>query len=339
MTLFVILHHMSEGIEQVLPKKIVGPPSCYAMQKVKRRKETIDLPYYCELEDFTKNSKGCKIGSSRPPPKKIISTPGPGEYDYPAAPKSTKIPHKIVDSDPIQRENPTINADFYTKRTFPIIRKATIGELDGKHFYSNNEVPSISYFTHSSLSCHPQTIGEKIEIRYSTPQPGPGMYTPTVQKRRPPAFTLAGPKRRCDWMNIEADDAPPPGIYDPRPVTTSIGFTFGERSLTSYAKKRKPFFLLPLGTFIAEVDATIPQKEAREYCESHREVQEMAELAINAALSAKPDNPREFLFEFFSHFDPNSPSLLKPKKPRIPLISKKALYGNKKKNTVKPGSK
>ena len=287
----------------------VGPPSCYLRQKVKRKKEVIDLPFYCELEDFTKSTPTIKIGCSRKPPPPIEESPGPGDYEIPAAPKSTKIPHKICDTPTLTREPITSNIDFLTKRVFPRRLNTTIGERDNKHFYTVNDFPTVSYFTHSSMQSHPVTIGHKIPRSFETDSPGPAKYSPICDVHKGPAYSLAGPKRRHDWMNIDADNAPPPCSYEPAPLSKGIGFTFGDksRSRSAMARKRKPYYLLTLGTFIVHVDASIPQKDAEKYLSKHKEVREIAEFTINLALATKPKDPIAFIHDYFKSLQPEKP--------------------------------
>lgn len=277
-------------------KVVARPPSCFSRQKMKHNVETkLDIPYYQELQDFTKETPKIEIGCPRKPPPPIEITPGPGDYDPPPSEKDTRIPHKIVETPRYQERSITSEIDFINNRVFPRIVKTSIGVRDGKHFYSSNENLTPSYFTHSSFESKPITIGIKIPIKDETASPGP-KYKVTPVKRRAPAFTMSGPKRHAVWMYPDGDgDAPPPASYDLSPLSPGIGFTIGNRS----RGKQKSFFLIPLGTFIAKVDASINKKDAENFVNEHKEVREMVEFALNSTLKEKPKNVKQFLFDLF----------------------------------------
>ncbi|EAX97893.1 hypothetical protein TVAG_059580 [Trichomonas vaginalis G3] len=276
------------------------PPSCFQRQKIKHNVDTkIDLPYYQELQDFTKDLPKIEIGHARKPPPPIELTPGPGDYDPPPSEKDTRISHKIVETPRYQERSITAGIDFINNRVFPRVLKTSIGVRDGKHFYSSNELMTPSYFTHSSFENRPITIGNKIPIKDETASPGP-KYKITAVKPRAPAFTMSGPKRRTLWMYPDGDsDAPPPATYDLAPLSQGVGYTIGHRSRCG---KQKKFSLIPIGTFIAKVDASIPQQEAEEFIAQHKEVREMIEFALNSTLKEKPQNVKQFLFDLFTQY-------------------------------------
>jgi hypothetical protein len=135
--------------------------------------------------------------------------------------------------------------------------------------------------------------------------PGPGHYSPTdISLYQPPRFSLHGPSSRDEWLK-ESEKTPGPADYTPvsdydKTVGVSLsGHVRGTKTKPALYVETRGDHLVAVDQLIINV-AKLPDPDgAKKYLYTHPDLRSLMQELINTILYAKPENPVEFIREFF----------------------------------------
>jgi hypothetical protein len=192
----------------------------------------------------------------------------------------------------------TTTIDYIDATVFPRAARSTIGVRDGSTFYRATCSPLCSFYPDTTFDRPQRAISERYKEPPPNGVPGPGKYDPTPIAARNPSYSLAGPKYRDEWL-VDVKNSPAPDCYNPvKPKRELPRWSIGERSRPGRsALNRKEVFAL--GQFLVRLPEDMTVEEARAFSEKHPELRDTVNMVLSLVQDEKPDEPVEYLREFF----------------------------------------
>ncbi|OHT14459.1 hypothetical protein TRFO_43029 [Tritrichomonas foetus] len=282
------------------------PPRPSTTMRKKRRAHSNVKFMLSGGNNFGKDAPKFTIPSSRKEEIVPIPLPGPGEYEI-YNPDYRKLKPVIPKSRPrTPIISPTANVEFADTRTFPQVKETHIFNRHNYEYFDVIESPGPSYLPTETSTQIPHRISPKIVDKNAEKYAhlGPGTYTlkfPYIP--REPAFNFYGPKKRDDWM-VDRQRNPGPGTYDPNFVQKKEPqWTIGRKSRLSKRNRRSSVRtkkdLIAIDQCIIRLDELANPAAARLYIMTHPILRDIVHEILENVLFYKPDEPVEFIEEYF----------------------------------------
>ena len=233
----VIAPRPSTSIEKKRPPPLPGtlPKKSIAFSHTSRLEETRKIKYISSApDDFGTHSPHWTIPSSRPDPPAPPDYPGPGQYNIPpdfGVHRKNFVGQTIGVKSETNYATITSGIDYTATRVFPEIRRRSISQQSGRHFYDLPQTPAPSYAS-PGIQAKKITIGQKYKEKKPDTIPGPAEYDvkradlPTSIQHALPRKDLAEVRSRSVtvlrnnnnstplFTNESVPDTPGPGAYN-----------------------------------------------------------------------------------------------------------------------------
>ena len=227
----------STTIDKKRPPPLSGavPSKTVSFSHTSRLEETRKIKYISSVpDDFGSHSPHWTIPSSRSEPKPPPDYPGPGQYNLPpdfGVHRKNFVGQTIGVRSETDYSSITSGIDYTSKRIFPEIRRRSISQQSGRHFYDFPKTPAPD-FNPPGLQPKKITIGQKYKEKKPDKIPSPVDYDvkrvdlPSSIHHALPRKDFAEIRSRsvtvlCNinnntplFNNEQAPDTPGPGAYN-----------------------------------------------------------------------------------------------------------------------------
>ena len=210
-------------LETTAKAKTVTFSSTARIQEKRKVKYVSSAP-----DDFGTQSPHWTIPSSRTDPPPPPDYPGPGQYNIKSSIRVNKknfIGQTIGVRGETKYSTDTSNINIPNIRAFPEIRRRSISELSGRHFYDLDPTPAPTYNS-PGLELKKKTIGARFKEKKPDKIPSPAEYD-VKRVDLPSPIYVALPRKEDVYksrslsydsgLGESINDTPGPGAYNVTP--------------------------------------------------------------------------------------------------------------------------